>query len=368
MPPRIRKPHLETAFTLQPTSTRPLPPPTQFQCLYQSPRSFSSTPASQAGRTLLRREMFRWLNGPGRNFKDPLPGSTNYLTAYTRGGRLLRAMDRHVPTEPGKATEEKLLTNFEGEKPLPKEDEFDLMPFPNNRQFRSQNVLSEELREEIWRRVVQHGKSVRVVSVELGVDMNRVGAVVRLKEIEKRWIQEGRKLSTPYAKAVMSMLPITPLTNPPTPHEPINDLPTHPWTRPQIFHPVPESTYFTRTDAAKVFNRNLLPAEKRIPHPELIEMQKEMDAGLSVNERMLNASRREDKELGDKQQREERERREREEHTLKVQSPRWEFRFREVSVEDVGRDGRSHRGVGWRYGFPHQDRKGGQVKIPTRVE
>lgn len=46
---------------------------------------------------------------------------------------------------------------------------------------------------------------------------------------------------------------------------------------------------------------------------------------------------------------------------------RWEFRFRDVSVEDVGRDGRGRRGVGARYGMPHEDRKKGVVKIPRRV-
>ena len=47
---------------------------------------------------------------------------------------------------------------------------------------------------------------------------------------------------------------------------------------------------------------------------------------------------------------------------------RWEFRFRDIRVEDVGRTGRDKRGVGARYGFPHEDRKRGQVKIPTKVE
>lgn len=66
------------------------------------------------------------------------------------------------------------------------------MPFPLNRNFSSQSVLSEELREEIWARVVLGRKSVKVVSAELGVDMNRVGAVVRLKTVEKEWMRKVR--------------------------------------------------------------------------------------------------------------------------------------------------------------------------------
>lgn len=50
-----------------------------------------------------------------------------------------------------------------------------------------------------------------------------------------------------------------------------------------------------------------------------------------------------------------------------VEGRRWDFRFEDVSVEDVGRDGLSEKGVGWRYGAPHDDRKRGKVKIPTSV-
>lgn len=51
-----------------------------------------------------------------------------------------------------------------------------------------------------------------------------------------------------------------------------------------------------------------------------------------------------------------------------VPKRRWDFVFRDVSVDAAGRDGRDHRGTGWRYGVPHQDRKKGVVKIPTKVE
>lgn len=143
--------------------------------------------------------MFRWLHGPGSVFKEPLAGSTNYLNAYTSTGQLVRALENSPPRDaddpaPAVPGEEVALNtgekNIAGGNELPKEGPQDLMPFPLNRQFRSQAVLSEELREEIWTRVIKHGKSVRVVSAELGVEMNRVGAVVRLKSVEKEWIQK----------------------------------------------------------------------------------------------------------------------------------------------------------------------------------
>ena len=129
-------------------------------------REFSST---QAPQTRLRRQMFAWLDGPGESLKYPLPNSTNYLSAYDKRGKLLR----------------------EGENtPETRED---LRPFPLNQHFISESILSEELRQEIWRRVQIEKKSVRTVSVELGVEMRRVGAVVRLVELERRQREEVSK-------------------------------------------------------------------------------------------------------------------------------------------------------------------------------
>ena len=149
--------------------------------------------------------MFDWLDGPGSVFKDPLPGSTNYINAYDNRGRLLR-----VAGEPDEATEQTNNEKSELAKALvdedspedqvaikvtkviatPRESGQDLEPFPMNRQFRSQAVLSEDLREEIWKRVVIQGQSIRYVSAELKVEMRRVGAVVRLKSVEKQWQQQ----------------------------------------------------------------------------------------------------------------------------------------------------------------------------------
>lgn len=145
--------------------------------------------------------MFRWLQGPGAAFKDPLPGSTNYLNAYDADGRLYRVLEnarpRRAETPPAVPGEDELGNvrekNIAGGNELPRETQQDLMPFPLNRNFSSQAVLSEELREEIWARVVLGQKSVMVVSAELGVEMNRIGAVVRLKTVEKEWIRTVRR-------------------------------------------------------------------------------------------------------------------------------------------------------------------------------
>lgn len=157
--------------------------------------------------------MFRWLNGPGSVFRHPLPGSTNYLNAYDRNGNLVRAKDQPSEKNEKKKEEDEDETGEDEEMDedgeiipktsrtikeprikeskdlpaLPKENTEDLIPFPLNRQFRSQHVLSEELKDEIYERVMVEGKSVRTVSATLGVEMSRVGAVVRLKAVEKEW-------------------------------------------------------------------------------------------------------------------------------------------------------------------------------------
>lgn len=48
--------------------------------------------------------------------------------------------------------------------------------------------MSDAMREEIYMRVKIQGRSVRQVSAELAVSLERVAAVVRLKAVEKQWI------------------------------------------------------------------------------------------------------------------------------------------------------------------------------------
>jgi hypothetical protein len=187
---------------------------------------------------------------------------------------------------------------------------------------------------------------------------------------------QGNTLALPYSKAVLSMLPTTPHIDPtllknkgkrPITHEAINDLIVHPATRQQLFVPVSESRRFTRVDAGKAFDNSLLPADARIPHPELVLAERELESGLPFDERRRFAEERYEREQASK--RKEERRKEEELRALKVvPKRRWDFVFKDVSVEAAGRDGRGATAAGWRYGVPHQDRKRGIPKIPTRVE
>jgi hypothetical protein len=164
----------------------------------------------------------------------------------------------------------------------------------------------------------------------------------------------------------MAMLPQTPYRagEAPIPHESINDLPVHRDTLRQLFHPTSESRIFTRVDAGKVFSPTLLPADDRIPHPELVQLAKSTN-NQEIRQAMILAQ-------AEKLRRAAAKAKEKEARRVAaiqtVHSGRWDFRFQNVSVDSVGLDGRDPRGVGARYGVPHQDRKKGQVKIPRSVE
>jgi len=346
--------------------------------------------------------MWEWLKGPGKAVRDPLAGSTNYLGAYDKQGNLLRArrnqndngerdamgddedtivqreldeglddvqMEANAVDRATKRAEKEERDDRGG---IPRERQSDLRPYPLNQSFRSQPVLSEALREQLYIQVTTYKHDLPSVAATFGVDVRRVAAVVRLKTVEKQWEEEGKQLAKPYSDAVLAMLPQTPFrpetSKPITPHEPINDLPVHPKTRQQIFYPASESRHFTREDAAKVFDDKLLPADARIPLPMLVDLERWKLQGLSREDRQKKQKEKDDA-VHFQASESERKRVAWEERTQRiVPGRRWDFKFQDISAEKVGKDGRGRDAVGYRYGMPHEDRKRGMVKIPTSVE
>lgn len=152
------------------------------------------------------------------------------------------------------------------------------------------------------------------------------------------------------------------------PFERINELHVHPYTMQQIFWPTSESRHFTREDAAKAFHPTMLSADKRVPHPELIQMEKEIgqdrppwDASERFKQAVMESERKAAEKQIAKAALEEK-------LTTRVKTERFEFRFKQFNSENVGLKGRSRNAVGWRYGNPFDDRsKGHQIKIPTSV-
>ncbi|KAI9163638.1 37S ribosomal protein S35 [Paramyrothecium foliicola] len=320
MPPRVRAPSVSVPASLAEAPSQRLPRATSFA------RTFSST-SCQAGRPSRGRQfMMKWLQ-------------TQDATRLEN------------------ATSPRYIGPFEDQ------------PFPHNPLFRSQPVLSEQTKTLIWEKVTQRGDSLKGVSAEMGVDVRRVAAVVRLKEVERQWITENKKLATPYAKAIMGMLPKTHFTEGEKnkPHEPINEVLVHRMTTQQLFVPVAESRVFTRKDAAKAFHQRLRTVDERSPQPQLIKMERAVLNGKGRTESMdkfMDATEEEEERLSRSVQRA---REHKEKMTTRHQTDRFEFRIKDFNSDVVGRDGKSVRGTGWRYGVPYNDRKKGAVKIPTRV-
>ncbi|KAI5840281.1 eukaryotic mitochondrial regulator protein-domain-containing protein [Morchella snyderi] len=330
MPPRPRHNSLPSALSL---SSRPASQPQK--CLLAQARCFSATPSAAARKgeprpigPAQRTEFFNWINGPGAVFKQADDGGPKYLSSYDK-----RTWER--------------------------KDRMSNLPYPMNPAFKSTPVLSNEMREQIYRRVEIEGASVRKASAEFAVSLERIAAVVRLKAVERKWQNEGKHISSYLTKALEQMLPITHFVPADQGqrqiHENIQELFSHPFAGRQAFVPTSESREFTRVDAGKEFG--LPPADEAVPHPELIITKRERNENLSLDE--LERRQAERDRLAQTQQ-EEKEARAAEK--LKnagtfVEQGRWKWNLKEARAGSVG----------FRYGFPHPDRKKGHVKIPTHV-
>ncbi|KAJ3474629.1 hypothetical protein NLG97_g9757 [Lecanicillium saksenae] len=133
--------------------------------------------------------------------------------------------------------------------------------FPSNPLYRSEPVVNDTTRRLIYERATKEGQALKAIAAEMGLDVRRVAAIVRLKEAQRQWAssrphdtfhthtaawtavntQQGKQLATPYAKAVQGMLPkwgfIPGEKN--RPFEPVNDIHVHRYTMQQLFVPRP---------------------------------------------------------------------------------------------------------------------------------
>lgn len=101
-----------------------------------------------------------------------------YRAWFAKQGKSLRETKPHVEYLPLTANPKKF------------EEVNTEIPFPRNREFVSAPVLDEAARELVWEKVMRKGQPIKTVSAEYGIDMRRVAAVVRLKEIEKEWTRD----------------------------------------------------------------------------------------------------------------------------------------------------------------------------------
>lgn len=157
-------------------------------------------PTSASKRRTLRRQMDEWLQGPGAAFKTNPSKGPNYLTMYDMNGIPLhgsaasaspsQASPAAATDTPTPAPDQETPANDESADQATTQQTRappgNLRPFPLNPAFVSQSILSEELRNEIYRCVKVQKMDLRAVSIMYSIDTRRVAAVVRLVEVEQK--------------------------------------------------------------------------------------------------------------------------------------------------------------------------------------
>jgi hypothetical protein len=173
---------------------------------------------SWAVRTQQRDDMWAWFAGAGKQFKRPTGVGPIYLGEASRRGRQrddeneqqveeeleeesnassnapaaeeVAVQDgAHLSPAKQRASTLRRMSNAANESSTQNRRQ-PLRPFPENMYFHSEPVLGEDLREAIFERVKVRGFSVREASEFFKVSMERIAAVVRMKQMERNWLKE----------------------------------------------------------------------------------------------------------------------------------------------------------------------------------
>jgi hypothetical protein len=152
------------------------------------------------------KDMLQWLQLEGEQYRRPAPGGgTNYLKSrrekaeqFKEGSESpdVRKRDRSRTGEVIQVTDvasyiQKLKQTNSFERP-----KFPLKPFAQNEKYTSQSILSEAHKEAIYRYVVTEKKDVKRASERFKVSIERVVAVVRMKQIERDLAQNVSIISS----------------------------------------------------------------------------------------------------------------------------------------------------------------------------
>ena len=172
------------------TSLLPIVRRRSTQCLFKARRSpirpFSITLTRE---TKLRDDMFRWLKNEGNALKNVSSNGPRYIGEELQESRPSRKADEEAEEDENTSEGEDASAGGVKEE-TSRRKKGNLHPFPSNTRFKSESVLSEELKDHIWHQITVEKQTIRRVSADLQVDMRRVGAVVRLKSLEKEWEKE----------------------------------------------------------------------------------------------------------------------------------------------------------------------------------
>lgn len=138
-----------------------------------------------------------------------------------------------------------------------------LQPFPNNPFCKTNYVVSDELKSQIYDDIQNKGLSTQQVSQNYGLKIPRVEAIVKLFEIEKKWEQRNmiNDNLARMAKTVYQMLPVFE-PDKTFARENLSEIPVPPKTLNSRFLTIAESEPFGPIDAAEVLE--LEPAVKTL--------------------------------------------------------------------------------------------------------
>ncbi|GAA6000255.1 hypothetical protein JCM10207_007926 [Rhodosporidiobolus poonsookiae] len=138
-------------------------------------------------------------------------------------------------------------------------------PFPLNPTFNPLPPLADSTKTKIYNAYLHNilikdatdSQVVRAVSARFGVSMDRVRAIIRLKELEKQWKQEGRAIQTELLKGMESHLGVK------QPTEAWKGVETPEPAKPQL---ASNRTVFEMVDVESGDSPVFLPALSRVPN------------------------------------------------------------------------------------------------------
>ncbi|KAF3990904.1 hypothetical protein FT663_02977 [Candidozyma haemuli var. vulneris] len=152
-------------------------------------------------------------------------------------------------------------------------------PFPANQYTQTAQVISEDLKAEIFSQVVEKGSNAQEVAQRYGIRLPRVEALVKLQHIERQWKNEN-KITKDLDKFSKVMYKMFPLFYKPKHKDNLTEIPTPAKTLHQRFVTISESEPFGPVDAAKIFG--LEPAQQTLD--SLSEITEENDSRVRDNE------------------------------------------------------------------------------------
>lgn len=191
----------------------------------------------------LGKKNFKGEYSSNKYFHAPKNHQPNYITPDLENGGAL------VDLKTGKPLDVKgnVLENTPFVRPERK-----LMPFPSNTFCQTNLALTTQDKEEIYQKVVVEKVPIQEVAVSFGIKIPRLEAVVRLKQVEKKWASNNR-ITPELQKMSSTMYKMFPLFERPRHSDNLSEIPVPVKTLQSRFITIAESEPFGPVDAAEVF-------------------------------------------------------------------------------------------------------------------